>query len=95
MKRILAIFLLLSVFMGSPAISFAEEKTEPSGSGIVIDVVIIRPLGLASLVIGAGVFVIALPFTVPSGSVKVSAKKLIAEPFKFTFTRPVGAEMPY
>jgi hypothetical protein len=32
----------------------------------------------------------ALPFTIPSGSVEASAQHLIVRPAEYTFTRPLG-----
>ncbi len=40
--------------------------------------------------LGAGVFIIALPFTLPTGTVGTVADKLVIEPFRFTFQRPIG-----
>ncbi len=54
------------------------------------DVIIARPVGLVSTVVGTALFIVALPFTIPSGSVAPVARALVAAPFKFTFTRPVG-----
>jgi len=56
----------------------------------MFDVLITRPLGIVATALGATVFVVGLPFTIPTGSVGVSAKKLIGEPLGFTFRRPVG-----
>lgn len=91
MKKIAA--LVLAVILSLPATSFAEdyfENGEPSAGAIVFDVILVRPLGLATFALGTGFFVVSLPFTVLSGSVGTAAKKLIAEPLAFTFTRPVG-----
>jgi hypothetical protein len=38
---------------------------------------------------GSVVFVAALPFTLPSGSVGNAADMFIAQPFQFTFVREV------
>ena len=88
---------MLSLFLPVSAASAALEAREPSGEAIVFDVVLARPLGLVTLVAGTAIFIVGLPFTLPTGSVGVSAKKLIADPFRFTFTRPVGEipEDPY
>jgi hypothetical protein len=34
--------------------------------------------------------VVALPFTIPSGSVKESAQFMVVEPAEYTFKRPLG-----
>jgi hypothetical protein len=51
------------------------------------DLVIARPLSVVMGVIGTGIFVVTLPFTLPTGSVEDSAKMFIVRPFKFSFVR--------
>ena len=57
---------------------------------IPADVLIVRPVALVGTLLGTALFVVALPFSIPSGSVKMTANKLIVAPFKYTFTRPLG-----
>jgi len=52
---------------------------------IIIDILIIRPAGLASCLIGLAASVIALPFALPSHSTDKVYKALIEEPFSYTF----------
>ena len=59
-------------------------------TAMVADVVIARPAGIVAIVLGTAAFIVALPFAAISGSVEPVARTLVAEPFKFTFTRPVG-----
>ena len=54
------------------------------------DGLIARPLGLVASVLGAVVFVVTLPFTLPSKSVDSAAKELVAVPAQYTFKRPLG-----
>jgi hypothetical protein len=54
------------------------------------DAVLGRPVGLAATAVGGAVFVISLPFTAASGSIKSSADSLVGKPGRFTFTRPLG-----
>ena len=55
-----------------------------------MDVVLVRPVSLAATVVGTAIFIVSLPFSIPSQSVGVTARTLVAEPFNYTFTRPVG-----
>jgi hypothetical protein len=57
---------------------------------MVVDVVVMRPLGLAATIVGTVLTVVALPFTIPSGSVEASARELIVKPAEYTFQRPLG-----
>lgn len=71
----------------------AQEDSTVSGdkaTDMVVDVVVMRPLGLVATVAGAALTVVALPFTLPSGSVGASAHELIVKPAEYTFKRPLG-----
>ncbi|MHB8769664.1 MAG: hypothetical protein ACYC7J_01560 [Syntrophales bacterium] len=57
---------------------------------IPVDVLIVRPVTLVGTVLGTALFVVSLPFAIPSGSVKLTAQKMIVAPFKATFTRTLG-----
>ncbi|MEE3266842.1 MAG: hypothetical protein VX221_08720 [SAR324 cluster bacterium] len=56
---------------------------------MVIDVPI-RILGIGLAVVGTAFFIVALPFAMSSGSTGDAWDALVAEPFQFTFTRPLG-----
>jgi len=86
------LFLILPLLTGvlySPAIARDSwPKNDPiTDEWNAADLLIARPLGIIAGVAGAGVFVLALPFTIPTGSVDKSAKTFIVEPFKFSFVR--------
>jgi hypothetical protein len=58
----------------------------------MMDILFARPIGVAAGIIGTGIFIVSLPFTVPTGSVNNAAQMLIVEPFKFSFTRKFNDE---
>lgn len=85
-------FLLIAVML-SLAVVPAEAATmeeEPSSTAIIFDVLITRPLGIVATAVGTAVFIVGLPFTIPTRSVGVAAEKLVVDPLAFTFRRPVG-----
>lgn len=90
MKIIFAVVVSLMLCISSVTPAFADGHNEPSASAIIFDSVLVKPLGVATIAIGIGAFVATLPFTLPSRSLGVAGKKLIKEPFVFTFLRPVG-----
>jgi hypothetical protein len=75
-----------------PAFGLDQEQIgrEPTTAEMYADGLIARPLGAVASVLGAVVFVVTLPFTLPSKSVDRAAKKLVAEPAQYTFKRPLG-----
>ncbi len=73
------------------ASSYADDSvTGDKGSDMVLDLVITRPFGLVATVVGTAVFVVALPFSIPSGNVKETADVLVRRPLVYTFDRPLG-----
>jgi hypothetical protein len=82
--------------------SLAAQATE-SGSGdprytiqnppayaMIGDLLIARPLLVVATVIGAGVFVVSLPFTALGGGVGDAGQALVVDPAKAAFVRCLG-----
>ncbi|MEW6657725.1 MAG: hypothetical protein AB1424_03605 [Thermodesulfobacteriota bacterium] len=69
-------------------------KSEPSPSAIAADAVIGRPLGLATTIVGAGVFLSTFNFYIHSDSVGTAAWGLVGRPAGWTFARPIGRSDP-
>ena len=95
--RILLISLPLMVASLPRAAGAADEVTPPgeaTSNEMMADMLVHRPLGLARTVLGAGIWIVSLPFTIFGGGIGESADKLIAEPAKHTFARPLGYMSP-
>jgi len=67
-----------------------QENSQADDIPVVIDVLVLRPVGLATCVIGMVASVVALPFAIPSHSTGKMYRALIVEPFNYTFKRPLG-----
>ena len=87
MKKTVAILLALMIIFTSSAV-FAKDK--PDAGAIIGDMILLRPLGICTLVVGTAFFIVTLPIAVTSQSSKQTAQVLVADPFNFTFTRPLG-----
>ena len=81
---------LLFVLSASSVAQVDSTVSGDKATDMVVDVVVMRPLGLAATIIGTVLTVVALPFTIPSGSVEASARELIVKPAEYTFQRPLG-----
>ena len=57
---------------------------------MVADALFVRPLGIIATIVGAGLFVISLPFSLLGRNVGEAGSKLVVDPAKFTFVRPLG-----
>jgi len=99
MKRIM-LFCLVLIFAVAPVLAAhgqtsdeaSTPQTERSSSAglMLVDGLIVRPIGIVAIAVGLVGTVITLPFSVPSGNVNAVGQKLIGEPFAYTFTRPLG-----
>ncbi len=85
--RKMVILLVVCFLLFNSTAAFADYS---DGLYVVGDVALARPVGLAATIIGGAIFVVCLPFSLPSGSVKSTADALVVEPFRFTFKRPLG-----
>jgi hypothetical protein len=66
------------------------ETKEPSGGAMMYDMVVLRPVGAVATVIGSAFWLISLPFSAAGDNTDTATKKLVKEPAKFTFKRPLG-----
>jgi uncharacterized membrane protein len=93
LRRKLLSGVLAGLLFVMPVCAVALTDGTTSGdkaTDMVVDVVVMRPLGLAATIVGTVLTVVALPFTIPSGSVEASARELIVKPAEYTFQRPLG-----
>lgn len=86
MRKMVILFVVCFLFFNS-TVSFADSKDPFYMAG---DIAIARPLEFVATVIGGAIFVVCLPFALPSHSVKNTADVLVGQPFRFTFKRPLG-----
>jgi len=86
-KTITIACLFFALSAGNVSGVLPEER--PGAFAMVIDVPI-RILSLGLAMVGTAFFIVALPFALSSGSTGDAWDALVAEPFQFTFTRPLG-----
>jgi hypothetical protein len=92
LKKILLLLLTVSLIMGSLySTGWAGDKwakEDPVGQGwSAMDIIFARPLGIAAGIVGTAIFIVSLPFTIPTGGVADAADMFITKPFQFSFTR--------
>lgn len=97
-KKKIAAFLVLACMLcigiGAPALAQeSDSDSDISVVSIVGDFFILRPLGIATQILGASLFVITYPVSATMGNTDAVGKKLIDDPAKFTWGRPLG-QMP-
>lgn len=80
----------------SATVAQADEYREsagesPSAEAMAFDLLFVRPIGLVGTVLGVGLFVLSLPLSLIQGEPPAEpAQRLIVEPARFTFDRPLG-----
>ena len=92
MKKLLAIGIVLvlgSVILVSEGWAQIQK---PDDDLPLADLLFARPLGFAAGIVGTGLFIVSLPFTIPARSVDKAAKMFISDPFRFSFSRPFPDE---
>jgi hypothetical protein len=86
-----AVFLAISM----PNVSLASESGNEIGDdvSIILDLLILRPVGLVATVGGTVIFIGSLPISLPTWSVKKAFNALVARPAVYTFWRTLGEEI--
>ena len=89
--RSIVVALTVVLFAAAPVAVQAENVTSrPSGLEMTADAVLVRPLTFVATVLGAGIFVVSLPFSALGGNVGEAGNTLVGTPFKSTFLRCLG-----
>jgi hypothetical protein len=86
----LAVFLTVSL----PNAALANEAGTEQGDdvSILLDLLVLRPVGVVATVGGVVIFVCSLPISLPTWSVKKTFNALVARPAVYTFWRTLGEE---
>jgi len=63
---------------------------EPDEADMLADLVAVRPMMVVATAVGAVGWILALPFTALGGNVEEVGQKMVVEPAKYTFLRPLG-----
>ena len=93
MKYMVVLTVSFLIFSHLAPIAMAEEHYESmgeKGSYMAADLVILRPMGIIATALGSLVYVISLPFSIPGGNQDEAYQKLVSDPAKYTFQRPLG-----
>ena len=89
----IAVFVLtvLALSLGSAALAQEYyESDENSGGEMIYDLVIVRPIGAVATLASSAAYILSLPFSALGGNTDEATEKLVKEPFRYTFQRPLG-----
>jgi hypothetical protein len=88
--------LVAALFLWTTGLVHAAEDSsiargdDVSAEAMIVDGFLLRPGGAIATLVGSVVFVVTLPFSIPTKSVDKAAQKLVVDPAKYTFVRPLG-----
>jgi hypothetical protein len=85
-----SIFIVSFMPISSVCASNIDEPFDGTSGAMAVDLLLVRPVGLAASIVGAALFIVSLPFSALGGNSEAAAEKLINEPVFFTFQRPLG-----
>ncbi len=86
---LLCIIALMAMPVGASALT-GSAVPEISADTMVADFLAVRPLQLASLILGTTTFIVSLPFSALGGNVNQAYEMMMAEPARLFFKRPLG-----
>jgi hypothetical protein len=92
-KSLVMMIIAALIFISFGSAASAEEYFEaedPSGGEMLFDFALIRPVGIIATAVGSVCYVLSLPFSALGDNVDAAGEKLVKEPAKFTFKRPLG-----
>ena len=91
MMVFLVVAALIAVPFGQAALAqFRPDAQEPDAMAMMVDVFPVRALSFCGMVIGTAFFLLTIPVSYIAGNYEEAAEKMIAEPARYTFTRPLG-----
>ena len=85
-----AALVILPMASSFAATNTAAEEEGPSLPSVLLDTVVVRPLGAASTLLGLVGYVVSLPFSIPGDNDDAVWDNLVMAPTEYTFKRAIG-----
>ena len=94
-RKSIAVCLVVAALIAAPfgqsaLAQFRPDAKEPSAGAMMVDVVPVRVLSFCGMVFGAVFFAVTLPVSYIADSHYQAHEKMVLEPARYTFTRPLG-----
>ena len=91
-RALIVLVAALGLGLAGPASAIDDYASAgtPSAAAMGVDRVLVRPVSLAATALGAGLFVVSLPFSLLGMNASDAGNRLVVEPGKYTFVRPLG-----
>lgn len=82
-------FFALPVFAGDD-IERPSYKGTGKGEAMLFDLILLRPIGLASVTVGFAATFVAFPFSIMANNTREVGDAMLGETTNYTFVRPLG-----
>ena len=94
-RRIMAVVaatLLLSTAFSTSAMARTRSQSDVANSPAAVDVLLLRPAGLVSLVVGTGLFLLLSPIVLITRPHEIGTpfNQLVVRPAKYLWVDPIG-----
>jgi hypothetical protein len=84
--------LLLSTMATAPALAQTRSKEDAANASPVLDVMLLRPVGFVSFVVGVGLMVALTPIVLLTRPQEINKpfEQLVVKPARFLWVDPIG-----
>jgi len=95
LRRIVAVIaatLLFSTVFSTSAMAQTRSQTDSANAPAAVDVLLLRPAGFISLVVGTGLFLVLSPIVLLTRphEIGIPFKELVVRPAKYLWVDPLG-----
>jgi hypothetical protein len=95
LRRILAVLaamLLFSTVFSTSAMAQMRTQNDAANAPAAVDVLLLRPMGFVSLIVGTGLFLALSPIVLITRphEIGIPFKELVVRPAKFLWVDPIG-----
>ncbi len=92
---VLAVLLLaVTAVTASAQMLYRPPRAQPSAAWQAMDTLFMRPIGIATTVVGMAGFVGTLPISIATNTPGEAANAFVGQPAEWTFKRPLGKPGP-
>jgi glucose uptake protein GlcU len=87
-----AAILLLSTVFSTSAMAYESYETDAANAPAAVDVLLLRPVGFISLIVGTGLFLITAPIVLITRphEIGIPFNDLVVRPAKYLWVDPLG-----
>jgi hypothetical protein len=95
-RRIIAVTaaaVMLSAVLSTTGMAQTVSQTDSANAPVAVDVLLLRPAGFISLIVGTGLFLVSAPIVLVTRPHEIGKpfKQLVVRPAKYIWADPLGA----